>query len=1504
MPIEQPLTKETANPNAATAATSAFLRREPSLSLSSAAAAAALKARPTTPTNVAEVQSKRSLRRSASVSSAPGRDRTRGSRELRRTPSNGSMSERTFRSPSPSPGRSPAPRQHSVPPVPTLPRDAQLQPRRPTSSHKPGVTTLQTQQFRTASQKLKDGQQGSWFGGATARDNVSARTADAVLHSSPYRDDSRSGSVSPSINFSYPRASLEFPGPSDADVLVYDANSRRMVPKADLLARSQSMRETSEKSFKKKKSGVSRSGSHLSKGTIGRTQVAVSEGEQLPSYRKPTGESEPPRQQKPLEPRREEPSAPRPRTYEQGNIPNRAPVETEPAVKESTTLDKVLDDTTVVPSSDTSRAPAVGKEQLSTLQEKTTEDQTDTEDDEPIQHHEAIDSLPVRSSQLAVDEINGKPERQEQEATSPSAKRGSVRSARVHSESPARSARFAPATDKLLVRHEPPPRSLSPRKSALKHSSSVRGASPSDDGSETSGAGPSFSPKDESSRRKSVRVSFSDENNVVVGESAEPHEVDSPVVPSPQSTKKSWHSILGRNKKDSTALDSDEIMTPRPALPLFGSVRDKKHREPDGERPLVRPSERSWSPPPVSSSPKQAVPNDSHIEGPSTDSAIGSVLSQETISRNEANISRAREPLPPVVTSIEGTGYDSSSILTSEDETEYSDNTGMSETTKNEPSTVAETSENDPGNPEPSEESKPIRDETIADPADPNEPQKQQDSVAVADEAASKSGEANGHAEIPSISIINPSPRVQHDSPSSPELEYFDVPGGFPSGTETASSSRAELAAEQAGTSAPESDSTPQPVSSPVVAELSIPARSEPAVSSSPMAEIPEEVTDESSIYSDAYEDISDAEGDGFMSLDAVVAAPAGSKASKLYEKTKKQSQERASSDAAVNPENNEETREPVNSQDDWEMAKAYWRSLSVEKRRQLEKEALEEAAEEADHESSTTQKKAKKTISQDRPVSDISTSVPAPSDRVYQIPPGTTWALGEGAEVEEAARSAAPVNKPVAAPAFRKSMRGGQPKSVDETSAQQSGGTIRNSLRSNVTPGGAQGRPYKIAGTRPVSHQPSASLGTRNSTRRAVSSEPRPVSAGGLPSSSLRPAMTRRGSNDSDSSFKRSRAGGQGFFRSSRRAAPQEPDSPASKGSGRFSFRSLSPTGSTFRQPSSVTGPPAQQFAGGSMRTSMRQSLRTEQNQGKRPSKLTSAFGRSPGKKDKERNGSRFTDSSDEEDGGRPIFNSRFADSSDEDDALMQAPKRGGFPKTMRASSNGANSAAAAALGVQPARTRAQSPDVPFSDGELVQRNRSIMSNGTSSRAGGTLQRNRSGRGTLISPAGPGHLATDGIGERPAHQRRGSFISSILHRKKDNTNKIYREFGESAARRDTRLERSTEQLSVIRRSNSGGPRQLHKKEPSWPLPDEDDDDYNDGSQQVEAPGRTANAPLQRPATSAGPGVTPASKPGFLKRRSASHQVAAPPAPPPSDPGDFHKKKKFGALRRVFGLKD
>ncbi|KAL6858038.1 hypothetical protein ACO1O0_005485 [Amphichorda felina] len=1498
MNFEQPLTRETANPNAATAAASAFMRREPSISLSSAAAAAALKARPTTPTNVAAVQSKRSLRRSASVSSTGGRGRGQGYRELRRTPSTGSLSERTLRSPSP--GRSPPPRRTNVPPVPSLPASPQTRPQRPSSSHNAGAIGPQTQQFRTASQKLKDGKQGAWFGGAAARDDASARTSDAVLQSSYSSGDVRSGSVSPSINFSYPRGSMESPGPPTAheQVMVYDANSRRMVPKSDLLARSQNVRDTSEKPVKKKISAVPKDRSHLPKGTAGRTQAAAAVEKSLPPSKQSAEEPPRPALAPASEYRQEGPRpASQPKPERAPETPDRSFVEPEPSLEESNKRDmRVVDGATVMPPSNSNHAPTFSKGVHSVLEESEREDDTDAEEHEPVRQHGAIDALPVRASQAAADDIDEKPLCLEQHDTEPkalaeensafltpeaAAQSGGARRARVHSESPVRSAHFAPKTDQLLVRHEPPPRSLSPRKSALKHSSGVRGASPSDDGSEASGRGASFIAQDEPSRRRSVRVSFNDESNVIVGESAESPETEPPIVPSPQASKKAWHSILGRNRKDTPSLEDAETMTPRPALPLFGSVREKKPREPDSERPLVRPSERPWSPTSVSSALTRDDSNDTGLGGPSTDSAIGSFLSQESSSRNEANISRMREPLPPVVTSIEGTGYDSSSIFSTDDDMDHSDIHELSETPEPSSAVVAEEAQNHREESEELEKQGPVHEQKAVNVARSDEGETRQHDLPNADHIAHKPeggdlDNAKQDETIPSISISNPTPLPQEKNQPSPASEYFDIPGGFPRGSpseEPAISSRPEPAIQSIPQTATSDGTDPPLVASPSEAAISS------AATSPSMADIPEEGTDQSSIYSDAYEDMSDAEG-GFMSLDAVLTTPGDSKISKLHEKAKRHLQEKAASLASTVSGKDEELQEPPQTQDEWENAKTYWRSLSIEKRRQLEKEALEEAGEDADEESVKKPKKqAKKRASTDRPISSISTSGNAQLDRVYQIPPGSSWTNGPHEDIVQPARMSSPHPTPAVAPPLRDFVRGEQPKQAKVVDSQQPGDSKRKTLRGKGVSGGARGPvPSGTAAARPVSCHPPATIERQGSARRTLSSEPRPVSSGGLPSLSLRPTLRRQSSADSESSFKRNRAGGQGFgFRSSMRPLSQGPHSPGSKGSGRFSLRSLSPPASTFRG-SSVA---PQHSMGRGMPTTMRHSMRTGLGQREQPSKRgMSVFGRSPGKKVKKGKISRFEDSSDEDDGGRMFFSSRFDDSSDEDNSPMRAHQRG----------------------VSRGRPGERSPEILFSDDDVGQPKRSSMGNGTNGHVGGTLRRSRSGRGSLASPAAPGHLETEGVGDRPPrHQRRGSFMSTILRRKKDNSGRVSREMSESAARRDTKLERSSEELSVLRRNSSGKPR-LHKREPSWPLPDGNDDNTHDG-QNLSTPVGIANDPIQRPATSAGPGAAPPSKTSFLKRRSTSHQPVAAGYPPP-EATDAHKKKKFGTLRRMFGLND
>src|ERR1700722_3322940 len=102
---------------AVTAAAQAFLASRPSsTNLSSAAAAAALRSISPPPTQVSQIQTRRMLQRQSSNSSIGGRP------GLERQNSSGSMTERTFRSPSPNRPGSQTTSEHA-PPVPPVPRN-------------------------------------------------------------------------------------------------------------------------------------------------------------------------------------------------------------------------------------------------------------------------------------------------------------------------------------------------------------------------------------------------------------------------------------------------------------------------------------------------------------------------------------------------------------------------------------------------------------------------------------------------------------------------------------------------------------------------------------------------------------------------------------------------------------------------------------------------------------------------------------------------------------------------------------------------------------------------------------------------------------------------------------------------------------------------------------------------------------------------------------------------------------------------------------------------------------------------------------------------------------------------------------------------------------------------------------------------------------------------------------------------------------------------------------
>ncbi|KAK2064715.1 hypothetical protein LY76DRAFT_500888 [Colletotrichum caudatum] len=1578
----QPLTAATANPNAATAAASAFARRASTSSLSSAAAAAALRSRPTTPINVAEVQTKRTQKRSASVSSNVSQDTRRG---LQRTPSQSSMTERTFRSPSPH--RTPM-TPVDAPPVPAIPDDVRSITSQSSSRNR--ATSLQMQPFRVASQKSKEGA-GSWFGAAVEGNLANVRKSDEPIR--VVSPESRPGAVSPTspVNFSYPRMPgtsppasptsesmkmtvsqrLVSPRPTESvnsrtaitaeQSLVYDPNSRRMVLTADALLREQVVRDAAEKPLKKKKKKqqqqeLARSGSHLAKGTVGRVQgSAVASAEaalipapsQQPQVRTHTDAPE----QITLQSQSQIKETVRP-TPAQKQTPELAQVvvhdltlapsaigrshtteSTGPThqqlagslVAEQSVVRDVRESggaSTLPPSELRQGAPVLGRKP-STVQEES-EDELASSDEEtepsqqPAVHRtvaDVIEVVPMRSSvpkqpslssESTVVEAPANVSSQRQPSPPRLKQPGSVRNARAQSASPVRSAHFALGADRLIIRHEPPPRSVSPRKSAMKHSTSPsRGASLSDDGSEASG--PSRFGSEATAveapmpRKKSVRVSFDDEKTKVMGQSAENPDFDSPVPPSPQQAKRHWFNHLGRNrKKDAVALDDDEVMKPRPALPSFGSVREKKSRDSEEERPLVRPLESAspLGPDAPERKPDQPVP-----AGQSLDHNVGMVLSQEQTARNAANISRFREPLPPVVTSLEGNGYYSTSSTSNSDVEDGDDIFQDSEVVQE---------------PEPTMSPEQVKEEIVA-----AQPKASVDTpVPSARMVPALNDDTQDHRQedIPSISVIQPTPLLKetegNGSASLSAKGYFDVPGGFPEDESEDNASRPNV---QPGITGMTKDQPAQATSSNGGVNSSFKTAHH-------LVPVAESESEGESIYSDAYEDLSDVDGDGFMSLDAVIASPIQDKfPHKPHQKPVANSPQQTPEDSRATTSQNitdylylsgSSQRPEDLPEDEWERAKLFWRGLTSEKRKQLEQEALEEAGAEGDLEEAIqpVKVKRKKSVRKSDPATQQQAS--ANPERVYQIQPGTR-AIDEEDEqdspvaLRKTLRGRQGHETGSANARLQKTMRGGQAQTSTASGtgmrktlrsdasgsqiAQSLQPTAMNSLKKSMRQNGSspqvglapQPQPNPAVGSRPVSLQGPLSGQDGRSKNLPLDNSLSSVEM----AKAMQATLRRRASDSSESSFRRARPKQEGFgFRKSMRANTETDQSAAGRNS-RFSLRSMSPPASPISRPVSMGN-----------RTTMRGTLRSESSDGSPRRMRLPTFGKSssPKKAAGKAGKSRFGDSSDEENVGQPGFRSRFAESSDEE-VSAPAPVTHNMPKSMRTPS----SAAATAMKAPPTRNDAkaeESPDLPDSSDEEAVRppvQQKPLSPRRVSGASGRLvkpqldrqglHRSGSGRGVLVESTTPA-MGTQVMSRPGSHQRRGSLLSVLLRKKENEVSKISRPAaGESGARADTKLERSASEISALRGAVTSSKTQKQTAHDNWPLVETIDDE-------------------KRPMTADNNRSKDASRPVFMKRRS-TNQVLISGQPDDREgsiqlDGSGKKRKKFGALRRIFKLDD
>ncbi|KAK0669568.1 hypothetical protein QBC41DRAFT_106857 [Cercophora samala] len=1448
--IVQPLTAATADPNAATAAAAVFKRHESNSTLSAAAAAAALRARPMTPTRVADVQTKRTLRRSASVasSSRTASPITQGRPNLQRRGSSGSMTERTFRSPSPHrPGSSGGHRQtqslsHDAPPVPALPKDIGASPQ--TQHRKSKSLGMGTTPVRLASQRLGSEDAPSWFGAARVGDPANIRRTDPAMASPPssppqipqqeqevMSEIARPDSQASSINFSYPTrtrvgsppvsptegpASVGSPArfslsaspvevrspaqmsrtreqparqalvtsprtrpvsnPAPDEVLVYDPNSRRMVARSELSPAQYAAPQQRVNSKRKKKTSQ-KAGSHLAAGTVNRPK-----GTALTSS--PVAKNQSQTTPAPVEERIQLPQSP---VY--------AHDLDEPSVKaiiSSPRLDaKRLEQHG--PSQTTSPSPQVSKEATwQGVRRQPSVVKEEPEPDEPKLNHipksyltEALDSVPTRQKAVSTPEPRGSsftqvldavPTRQKtysntelevpsveiSKPTSPSpvrdtrspvdTRRAQVAHDRSHSNSPARQAHFGPVQENLTVKHSPPPRSISPRKSALKqHSSPSRGASPSSSEASTSG-----NHELSIGRKKSVRVSFDDSKDVV--STSPENRTTSPLsARSPEAGRQRWFSLV---KKDIPSLDDDEIMKPRPALPSFGSVRERKPRdtqpEEDTERPLVRPSTETTH---ASSGSSATGLLPSPPLGSSNDHALGSIFSQQYDERSHAaNTSRLREPLPPVVTSVEGSGYISdtdsdSSLATTQSEYEPAEISSHDFAPLQPPQTQTEVSNGSAG---------------------------PQITTAAARQPSVNSAPK---PEVPHISVIQPTPPAMAEDKSLQEV-FFDVPGGFP---------------EEESDQAVPQKYTPAMIEGP---------KSLPAVQPSThvVSSTANDTTDsESSIYSDAYEDLSDIEGNGFLSLDAVVDSPLRpdpsphqlpkelKPAEKATEVTPKLQTDMSTATTAIeSPPTSPPASPPTESpQDEWEKAKAYWRSLSAEKRAQLEREAQEEAGVEADLDQAQSDPKPKKKKSIERRNSERKAlalhtaqqmavqqqreqgQAAVNPERSYMIKPGTKWTEEE-----------------VAIPTIMRKTLRGEPQ---QQTAPTQGPRLRKSLRSSSTD-------TRRSDTRPVDMSPARhSITSAAAAASSASTESQRRAAASPPVSTVPTTLRRRDSSGSESSFKRSRPrseAGTGFRMSMRPTSP-----PTDRSSKRFSITSMSS-----KQSADAPAPSTQ----------MRRTLRDSSTGGRKsPTGMRMpSFGKKSGAKvTKGKSGtkfsSRFADSSDE-DGGASGFQSRFEDSSDDDDvtpAPLSLPKSKSAPGAVGVGRGHQHSGSIASTALLEELEESEETHDVKTNGTT----KPSVSSQPSLAVDTSLRRVRSGRGSILptsqtapvlgtDTASPASGTASPEGKRTATRR--NSLMSVLRRKKHDSSSggISRSSNkDSPARRDTKLERNASQLKATK---------------------------------------------------------------------------------------------------------
>ncbi|KAE8870979.1 hypothetical protein PTNB29_01323 [Pyrenophora teres f. teres] len=1022
--------------------------------------------------------------------------------------------------------------------------------------------------------------------------------------------------------------------------------------------------------------------------------------------------------------------------------------------------------------------------------------------------------------------------------------------------SPPRNAHFAPVAIELAgTKHDPLPRSVSPAKSALKASPSVsrRGESPATSIRHHSGWGASSDVSDTASddgrrrkkKKKNVRVSF-EEDPVVVAH------VD-PEAPTQRGLSASrWSPIA--EKED----EFEDFMKPRPALPSFGSIRERERRHQEDMAEKVTET--------VSTLPMSSIKDPQHV---SSDMALGNIVTQNLAQKQTSNDSS-----PPDVTTVEGSGHVSDSS---------DDSDSQRRETKEQPQ--------EPPAPEPKSLSPPH------------------------DAMPATTASITEHVvDVPNIALqpATPSP---YEKPE-PKFQSLTIPGGW---GEDADSGPTRFAS---------SASVTQP-------------------QSTTQADDEGETTDDSSIYSDAYEDLSDGEG-GFGSIDALMTKPAALATGSIQSQhTTEDSTLRPQHDmTADDSEDSDATATPMQ---DWNAASQHWGGVNASLQQPQNSQAPTERRSDAQRAAAPVSHERLTPATSPEPTSDTT-----PERKVTTIEPlrtSTPLATQPSPKLLKSALKKSPAQPvlqtepqnrttPIAAPRevasqtqMKRTMRGGPPNTSG--AEPQMGSSMRTSMRGPIE-SPSKSQPKMRQSMRSADTSASPAMGLAASRHSMIPSDTKPRGAlqkKNIPPTAaihqarpqsmppVRPKTAPVATYDSDSdasasSFQRTRKrgsreqNGRYTMRGSMRQEPtptmrmnvsaprqvraispagspspamrrsMRPASPTQEPgrSSKFSIRSLSPIGRFRKGTDTYTPLPVQQKP---MPSFAKQ---------QKPMKQTAPLAKAP-KTTRTPFKSRIVDSSDEDEDDRPSrfqsrFQSRFED-SDSDDVgdyklppgltpVRGIPRKAGeedgdstdleeeaedeisnnVPQSAPAT-NGTNGAQGTALSTGSLRDSKHAPLPPFEAGSKAKTKRGFFGLGKKK----TPQPETTGmRPATAQPTS----ASVEIPMPPAQRNRDNgFAMTPIDEDK--------EFGDLTP------------ISPVK-----SPKLQRRSTPEWPLPPTIPIDDRPMSSDGVAPRRPRFA-IRKSSTGA---VSHASAPTIdAQGRSVSY-------------GRTGKKKKFQGLRRVFGLND